>query len=195
MERSGRLRPSGGKGARQIGRISVLLSLNRLTTRHKLDWKLEDATGKNHRRFSASGNLLKGMRNEDNMWPGNRNFISFLADIFRLNSPRFFSFLLFFFSPFFYEPLARTLLESCCLRVVGKNCSKKKKVSHEIHGVLLILHRFERNIIKISQLSISRFLKKIFQISSLLNFSILWYHQIEMKIRNYREYQWIINYC
>lgn len=30
-------RPSGGKGARQIGRISVLLSLNRLTTRHKLD--------------------------------------------------------------------------------------------------------------------------------------------------------------
>lgn len=197
MERSGRLRPSGGKGARQIGRISVLLSLNRLTTRHKLDWKLEDATGKNHRRFSASGNLLKGMRNEDNMWPGNRNFISFLADIFRLNSPRFFSFLLFFFSPFFYEPLARTLLESL-FTSCWEELLQKKKLSHEIHGVLLILHishRFERNIIKISQLSISRFLKKIFQISSLLNFSIRWYHQVEMKMRSYREYQWIINYC
>lgn len=108
--------------------------------------------------------------------------------------PVSFPFFFFFLVPFFTS-LLREHCWNRCLRVVGKNCSKKKKVSHEIHGVLLILHRFERNIIKISQLSISRFLKKIFQISSLLNFSILWYHQIEMKIRNYREYQWIINYC
>lgn len=60
-------RPSGGKGARQIGRISVLLSLNRLTTRHKLDWKLEMPREKSRGRFSASGNLLKARRNDDNM--------------------------------------------------------------------------------------------------------------------------------
>lgn len=72
-------RLSGGKGARQIGRISVLLSLNRLTTGYKLDWKLEMPRWKSRDRFSASRNLRGTVQKTGTMQLQEFHFISCLA--------------------------------------------------------------------------------------------------------------------
>ena len=105
-------RPSGGKGARQIGRISVLLSLNRLTTRHKLDSKLGDATGGEERNANDFLHLvasLKIRRNKDNMRLAGILFHFWLT---------FLDWIRPLFSPDFYEALAaareKNYWSRCC---------------------------------------------------------------------------------